>query len=354
MAIPSAEKSTYTFESVSDGDAAAIRARLLVPVLVAFVLLTAVCAVTPIPLLWQYVPFALSLVVLGLPHGALDHLVPAWLDRRGQSLASIARVVALYGVLAGATALLWMWVPTAAAIAFVALTWFHWGQGDLYALVAINDSRYLDTAPLRCAAVVSRGGLPMLIPLVFHPESFHMVLGASVSLFDRAGPTSTPLDDPTLRTVLAGSFIAFLVATALVTRRRCTAGDRRAWWRDQAEVVALLIFFVVVPPILAVGLYFSLWHALRHFVRLDSIGSVNREPLRTRVWDLARGALPTTAAAIVLLVVMAVALPGAHDTGGAALGVYLVLISALTVPHVAVVSYMDYRQQLWRPVRSVR
>ncbi|MGU3436162.1 Brp/Blh family beta-carotene 15,15'-dioxygenase [Actinomycetes bacterium M1A6_2h] len=349
------ETRTLAEESANDSDGnRAIRTRLFWPVTIVFLALVVVCCGTTIPLVWQYAPFAVSLVALGLPHGSLDHLVPAWLDRRRQSFGSIARIVALYGLLAGATTLLWMWTPTAAALAFVALTWFHWGQGDLYVLVSVNKSTYLNTTLLRAAAVVVRGGLPMLVPLVCHPDSFRMVLGASIALFDRGGDAATPLDDPVVRAVLMGSFAVFLAALAVATRLRCGRDDRRAWWTDQAEVVVLLLFFVIVPPILAVGLYFSFWHALRHFVRLDQVSTHARETTRSRVLRLVRGALPTTAAALVILVAMALLLPGALDTGSAALGVYLILISALTVPHVVVVSYMDYRQHLWKAVRSVR
>ena len=55
-----------------------VHRQLLTPVSVLFVAITVVCAVgVRIPNWVQYVPFALSLVMFGLPHGALDHLVPA-------------------------------------------------------------------------------------------------------------------------------------------------------------------------------------------------------------------------------------------------------------------------------------
>ena len=306
-------------------------------------MLALVCAAgVSIPMWLQYVPFAVSLVVLGLPHGAADHLVPAWLDRRQQSFSSIARVVCIYVVLAGTTLALWAWSPSVASVAFVLLTWFHWGQGDLYVLLAVDNSQYLTTRWLRVLTVVVRGGLPMLVPLLFHSDAFRRVLTDTARLFDASVGAPTLLDGNAIKYVLGGVFVAVIAASALATWQR--AGDRASWRRDQMEVVVLFAFFAAVPPILAVGLYFSLWHALRHFVRLDAIAE---PPHRKHITYMIRACAPTTALALIFLGLFAFFVPNATDTGGAALAIYLVLISTLTVPHVAVVTYMDYRQRVW-------
>ncbi|MGB3773576.1 MAG: Brp/Blh family beta-carotene 15,15'-dioxygenase [Rhodococcus sp. (in: high G+C Gram-positive bacteria)] len=323
----------------------AIRTRLFTPVIIGFSLLAAVCATgVHIPDWVQYVPFATSLVILGLPHGAADHLVPAWLRSRRQSAASIMRVVALYGVLAAAALAMWVWAPAAAAIGFIALTWFHWGQGDLYVLRAVDNSDYLTGRRLRSAAVVIRGGLPMLVPLVFHPDVYREFLVATVGLFDGSMSLDV-LGGLGARATVCAVFVAVIVATGAITYRR--AVDRSVWWRDQVEVGVLLFFFAAVPPILAIGLYFSMWHALRHFVRLDLIAGSPYVTTPKRIARMARACAPTTALAIVFLVMFALVIPRAANSGVAALGLYLVLVSMLTVPHVAVVSYMDYRQRVW-------
>ena len=63
----------------------------------------------------------------------------------------------------------------------------------------------------------------------------------------------------------------------------------------------------------------------------------------------ARDAAPLTLAAVVSLAGLYLVVPGAGASPPALLALYLVLISALTLPHVVVVfSWMDARQGLWR------
>jgi Brp/Blh family beta-carotene 15,15'-monooxygenase len=304
----------------------------------------------------QYVPFVVSLVLFGLPHGALDHLVPARLAGVRPTLRSIATVVALYLILGCAVIGLWFVAPAFAALGFIALTWFHWGQGDLYALVTFTKSSYLNTRGLRALALAVRGGLPMLVPLIAWPELYRHVLGAAAGLFSTAGPLSGGqlsggalsagphslvgpelawLSAPGTRVAVAVGFGALVVSYLVLTHRRVkarsihsagalgiknNADSLRAWRVDAAETALLALFFVLVPPILAVGLYFCLWHAVRHILRLGALG-------HSTLRQFSRDAAPITAIS---------------------LGMYLVLLSALTLPHVVIVSWMDARQHLWR------
>jgi hypothetical protein len=53
-----------------------------------------------------------------------------------------------------------------------------------------------------------------------------------------------------------------------------------------------------------------------------------------------------------MLVGLYLVAPGAGTSPPALLALYLVLISALTLPHFVVVSFMDYRQGLYSGQRS--
>jgi hypothetical protein len=55
-----------------------------------------------------------------------------------------------------------------------------------------------------------------------------------------------------------------------------------------------------------------------------------------------------TGAALVLLLGLYLVAPGAGIAPPAFLSLYLVILSVLTLPHVAVVSWMDLCQGLWR------
>jgi Brp/Blh family beta-carotene 15,15'-monooxygenase len=314
--------------------------------------------VPALPPVVVYAPFALSVVVLGLPHGAVDHLVPerlAGLDRR----RSVAAVGLLYAVLMAAYAVGWFLAPTAAFVSFVALTWFHWGQGDVYALVAFGGADHLPTAAERALALVVRGGLPMLAPLVAFPESYRAVATAVVGLFGGDAAALAPAFGPPGRLVAGGGLAAASLLGAGLGALRVRGGAARGpWLLDAAEVALLWAFFALVPPVLAVGVYFCGWHALRHVARLAVVdGPAERALAAGDAWTalgrFARDAAPLTAAALLVFLALALAAPSppslaAADRAGL-LGLYLVGIAVLTLPHVAVVTWMDARQGVWSP-----
>lgn len=172
--------------------------------------LVAVTAVG-LPTRYRYVPLVVSAVVLGLPHDAIDPL-------------AAARV---------------------AGAAFIALTWFHWGQGDRHAMRAFVDRAYLPTRRRRALFVAVRDGFPMLVPLVAWPDQYRTVVAGFVARFGGGPVPSWPFD----LAVRAGVGTAFACLVGWwwrrgggrrvrVRRRRPgrVAGRRR---RDGAALAAL-------------------------------------------------------------------------------------------------------------------
>lgn len=291
----------------------------------------------------QFVPFAASLVLFGLPHGALDHLIASRLAGVPLTRTAVLRVVALYGVLGAFVVGFWFVAPAVAAIAFIALTWFHWGQGDLFALLTFTRADYLNTRFLRVLACVVRGGLPMLVPYEAWPQVYRHVLVGAAGLFSAPAASSLGwLDAPLPRLSVGLLFAVVTIGYFLLALRHSTRQNRRSLAVDAAETALLTLFFVSVPPILAVGLYFCLWHALRHILRLGQLTKA-AHPFRA----FARDALPITVISLLFLAAVFVAVPRSHGSPDALLGLYLVALSALTLPHVVIVSGMDTRQNVW-------
>jgi len=279
------------FEEASVDDTAAadrLLALLGRPVRLLFLGLTllatlgAVASVS-LPTELRYFPLAISLVVFGLPHGAVDHLVPARLGGRDGPLTAPRRSAAAVGVayllLGGAYALVWLRAPRVAALAFIALTVLHWGQGDVWVLVELLGAAHLQSRTLRVGTLLVRGGLPMLVPLLAFPGRYRAVMSAWTALF------GVQLDLPWLfaprtRAILGLGFGLLTLGTLAAGRLRIMtrASARRAWRVDAAETGLLWAYFLLVPPLVAVGLYFTCWHALRHIARLVLLDPSARRP----------------------------------------------------------------------------
>ena len=286
------------------------------------------------------VPWVLSAVFLGLPHGAADPVVP--FAMRGERLRAgpVTAFCLVYLALGALVLGVWVVAPTAAAAGFIMLTWAHWGQGDLYALRALGWDAHLASTGQRVLAAVVRGALPMAVPLAAFPETYAEVVAAMAAAVrpDHAAAARDAVLSISSGAVWA-SLAVLLVAYAAwgAAEARSRAGWR-SWRLDLGEVAGLAVFFALVPPLWSLGVYFCLWHALRHLARLAPLvagGSARR---------LALYAAPGTLGALVLI---GWAFNSALREPIGGVGAYLVGIAALTVPHVVVVTWMDLRQHVW-------
>ncbi len=306
-----------------------------------------------VPLSYQLLPLAVSVVLLGLPHGAIDHLAIPRTRGDPVTVRWLAAVGVLYLVVGGLYAVVWFLTPAVAVAGFILLTWAHWGQGDVYPLVALVDGDHPGGRLGRLLTAATRGSLPMAVPFVAFPEQYELVVTTLAGLFDPSAPAAlSAVFTPTSRLAVAAVVVVLVCSSLLVGV--LTTTDRRALAFDAAETGLLVAFFSTVPPILAVGLYFCLWHALRHIVRLLAVDPRAQPALADRRYgaalsSFARDAAPLTAASIGLLGLLYLVVPGTVTQPLDLLGTYLVLIAVLTLPHVVVVSVMDHEQRLWTP-----
>ena len=294
-----------------------------------------------LPAAWWLAPWVLSLVLFGLPHGALDHevLLRLWRPAPPPRWA-LGAILAAYLGLCGLVILGWFVAPTSVFAGFIGLTWAHWGLADLWWSWR-RDPTYFASRWHRGIFAAWRGALPMLIPLAADPGLYRRTAEGVCDLFLRRPADFGWLELDATRLAALGLALALGTADFLLARR---ASPTRKL--NLAEGTALLVFFGALPALASVGFYFAFWHGLRHVLRLmawQGLGWVR----------FARQAVPNTLGSLAML--GALALVTRHRLhGDGLLGVYLALIAALTVPHAAVVTWLDLREGLWTRARRAR
>ncbi|WP_280536719.1 Brp/Blh family beta-carotene 15,15'-dioxygenase [Halopenitus sp. POP-27] len=336
------------------------------------VLISIVAAGVSIPLRYRWVPLAVSVLVVGFPHGAVDHHLLARVRDDSTPRGALARVGATYAVLGGGYALAWFFLPRVAVTVFLLVTIVHWGTGELYPLIGIAGVDHLGSSTSRLATAAIRGVLPVLGPLVAFPDRFSSVVSLLVTPFlGTSPPWVAALGDPQVRAAIATSVAVAVIATLAFGAVRARAVDavpphgtqptsrvdaivrpRTAvggWLLDACETVLLCAFFLVVPPVLAVGTYFCLWHSLRHVARLIAVDERSTADLADRrigqpLWRFGRDALPLTAGGLLVVVGLFLAVPRSPGTPIESIGVYLAAIAVLTLPHTVLVALADRDQ----------
>ena len=291
--------------------------------------------------------FVIGMLLLGLPHGALDHLVPfrvgwTWAGRPlGLGLYLLA-----YVALAAAYFGLWLVAPTLAFFGFLIATVLHWGQGDVRFL-EIFLGRLRPNRLATAVSVLLRGSLPIVVPVLAFPATAESLyrhaaqgLGLNVTRLEFGGSSMV--------FCLGAYMLVLLIAYAFFAVQ--SAPNRTVLWIDALEVLLLIVLFSGVPAYMSVGIYFIAWHSLRHLARLIILRPEQASSLKAGRWvrpvlRLLLELLPVTCAALLLLVGLYVWKIRYASGLESFVALYLVMISAITKPHLLLTALMDYAPQ---------
>ena len=271
---------------------------------------------------WQVV-VALIALAIGIPHGALDHLVT--LPRT--SAAKMAVFVILYVAVAIVAVVALLTWSVIGFIGVVIMSAVHFGIGDA-AFISEIDRRSVDPKPFqKYLYAAAAGTLPVVIPLV-NEKSNSALEKVNPALLDWHQGLNNDL-------LLWTMVLTAIVLLRLVQKRR----DGEA-----IDLVLLYLLAVTAPPLVAFAVYFGCWHALRHTARLTltlpSSQAAFAEGNLKRAFI--KAVLPGTPALIgTFIVAAAIVIFSGDSLDDQFLWVSLVVVWALTVPHMAVTARLD-------------
>lgn len=240
-------------------------------------------------------PWLVSLVVVGLPHGAADFAV----SRRACRGWPLASVWCLYLAAMLLVAAAFTVAPLAVIVVFLGFSCWHFGAAHVDA-----DGRGDGCTP-RPISILSRGCAALAAPLVVWPSATAAVAADLGLLSSLSGVVS---DRPWMATflppeaiVVAGYGLAAVAVTAAGIEGLRAAGrpDEMASWRRLiGDLVVITSLGVFTDPLFAVGTYFLVWHAWRQMAELDD--TLSASPARSCP-ELARNLFHIHAAALPLL-----------------------------------------------------
>lgn len=244
------------------------------------------------------------IVLLGVPHGALDPLFAQALPQLN-SRAAWFGFVALYLLLAALVVVLWWYLPLVFLVAFLAVSIFHF-SGDLAAGATFAER-------------LVYGGAVIVLPAAWHAADLTRLFSQLVGL-SAAVPVVTTLQ-----------FIAWpwlLVLLLLVARCGRRDGLRAL------EILAVGLLSLTATPLLGFAIYFCAMHSPRHILR---------------TWQYT-GVAPRRMALVALLPLLAVLVLGVlgwyflppSSADERALQLIFVGLAALTLPHMVLVERVRF------------
>jgi Brp/Blh family beta-carotene 15,15'-monooxygenase len=270
---------------------------------------------------WQVVIAVIALAI-GIPHGALDHLVtlPKAQPKKMALFIVIyvaVAVVAVVGILN---------FNVFGFIIVLFMSAIHFGIGDA-AFISEMDKRTEPERKLnRWFYIPAAGFTPVFIPLV-NSASTDALASVNPALINwHQGFDSEIL-------VAVTSFALVSIALMLIGKR----------YREGLDLTLLLLLAHVAPPLIAFAVYFGCWHAMRHTARLtlslprssESLSNgLNRQAFTSAV-------IPGLPALIGTFVVAGLLALSGRDFTDEFFWMALVVVWALTVPHMVVTAKLD-------------
>jgi len=253
----------------------------------------------------------MAVVMIGMPHGALDGAV-AMVSGYAKTSGQIIKFSLIYIAVTIAVVIVWMILPVFSLTLFMLYSLIHFGLGDA------GQSK----GAARMVQVICHGGLVVVIISLAHHDAVQpifLLLTGQETAADLAAFWG-------LMVGLSGLFAASAVAYTLLAMLQPQL--RRHW----LEFAGLAGVMMLLPPLTGFALYFCLVHTPRHIHHV--IRAVRRSAPNTKILKLTFMFTLMTWAAMAIAVLM---LNQDAEIDAALLQVIFIGLAALTVPHMMLV-----------------
>ena len=184
-----------------------------------------------------------GIVLIGLPHGALDGAVAMHLGIV-QRFSDLARFMLVYIALAALVVVTWTVAPSISLILFLTISMLHFGAGD------VKNGK----GSLGFTEALAHGGLAIVGISQFHRSEVNEIFAYLTN-------------QDTAAVWLAVDILTVGVILAIIT---CVfqASKNPKWATTILELLLLGIVYALAPPLLGFAIYFCCVHSARHFRKI--------------------------------------------------------------------------------------
>ena len=269
---------------------------------------------------------AAAIALVGIPHGAIDHLIAAKVYEQGSSIWDHIRFYGWYLFLMVALSVLWFFSPAAGFILFMVISVLHFGQSDIEGFFHRFEVDEPHTAWI-VSATVSRGIAIIGLILSAHDE-------VAMSIVGEALPQDSTLFlwmSTQSEAIFWGSLAQFALFMPVFSFIGFQSWSQRVQFI--VDSIVLIVLFITARPLLSFAIYFAFWHSMGHIDEIRTYFGEKGQPLT--VAGFALRALPFTLISFVGLAGL-LWIAQAMELGNRLVMLIFVLISVLTLPHMVV------------------
>jgi beta-carotene 15,15'-dioxygenase len=250
---------------------------------------------------FQWGVFFLILITIGIPHGALDHLLMSPKISKTGLMKFILKYLGIIGIYL----IIWILAPTLALIFFLGMSAYHFGQSHF-----------------------------ILHPVYKWKKTTYFLMGTfflSVIFWSDFDSTANILENIVQIDALKNLGIPFVLVTFFLSNILIFKNIPNYWLNFTLEMVILGTMLFFLPLLMGFIIYFGFWHALpsisiEYFSLKDYLG-------KTKIKNFIKRLMPFTAASLGgIWMILAICYNWMNQEELVLL--FFVLVSLISAPHI--------------------
>jgi Brp/Blh family beta-carotene 15,15'-monooxygenase len=262
-----------------------------------------------------------SVFLIGIPHGAIDHIVASELFNNKNNLRSHLIFYSSYLLIMALLGILWLVSPPAGMVVFLLISIYHFGQADM-------EDFFGETHPSLAWSVL-RGSFIIGLILFSDPSKTLPIISdaTGISFFYLL----SILPDPGV--LISGLLLLYFIAYGISAYNN-TIQNPVVFF---ADAILLTTLFWITGPFIGFALYFAVWHSAGHI--FEMIQFFKNRDKSFGLLDFIYQSIPFTVISLFGLV----GLYYIQDLFGSEqqfITLMFIIISVLTLPHMFVVNKM--------------
>jgi beta-carotene 15,15'-dioxygenase len=282
-----------------------------------------------LPPLVQYLFFAALMLLSGIPHGAIDHLVEEQTAKLQRRPFTISVFLIKYVALILGYSLVWLLSPSVSLMFFLLISAWHFGETDI------------EHAPATLAWNITRllaGGFVISFILLHHANETARILRRISRNSDQVMGVWSWIENPktpfliTFGLLLLAAFVcAYALKPILIRKSR------------YIPLIVILTLSVFLPLLPAFALYFGGWHAVQSFTNMQEFLSLTPGGVATDkapLWQVWSKTIAFNILAVVGLL-SAWIISSRFFQHWDPLPLLFIFLSVITLPHLVVVHGMN-------------
>lgn len=262
-----------------------------------------------------------SVFLIGIPHGAIDHVVSSELFGTGRSLKGHLIFYGSYLIIMLILGLIWIFTPVFGMIIFLLISIYHFGQADM--------EDFLIAKKMKSIGYIIRGFFVIGLIVFSATDVTYPILSSAMNISSDQFDSMMPPQNISL--------IIILFVYTIFTLKSFLMKEITNVKIFIIESTALILLFLISGPLIGFALYFAVWHSSGHIVELQQFFKSKDRPLT--LFQFYKLATPFTLISILGLIFL-LYIQNVFQVEEQFLTLMFILISVLTLPHMLLVDRM--------------